>query len=345
VKVTDFGIAKASGSGDLTSAGTIIGTARYLAPEQVRGEPADGRADVYAVGLLLHEMLAGSLPFHGDSEMGAALARLSVAPDPLPESVPAGVQAIVARSLAVDPGARWPSAHALAAALDAALRGETIPGADGTAARGAVAPPPPPVDTAPPRAAQSRPRPQPRRQRAAWPWALLGAVLLGAGAGGGYLLVQDLGKDGGGLDGDPVSAELVEANDFDPLGDNGEENSDLAQLVLDGDTETAWRTETYSTRELGGKEGVGIYVVLSELVEVSSVEVLTREAGWDAEIYVASSASSTLAGWGSPVSSGEELGTTGIFDIDPSSDAGVILVWITRVPDSGRVEVFEVRVG
>jgi len=330
VKVTDFGIAKASGSGDLTSAGTIIGTARYLAPEQVRGEPADGRADVYAVGLLLHEMLAGSLPFHGDSEMGAALARLSVAPDPLPDSVPASVHAIVARSLAVDPGARWASAHALAVALDAALRGGEIPGADSTAA---------------PRAAQPRPRPLPQRRRAAWPWAILGAVLLGAGAGGGYLLVQDLGKDGGGLGGDPVSAQIVEANDFDPFGDNQEENSDLAVLVFDANTETSWRTETYSTRDLGGKEGVGIYVVLSEAVEVSSIEVLTAEAGWDAEIYVALTPASTLSGWGSPVASGEELGPSAVFDIDPATDAGAILVWITRVPDSGRVEMLEARVG
>jgi serine/threonine-protein kinase len=342
VKVTDFGIAKASGSGDLTSAGTIIGTARYLAPEQVRGESADGRADVYAVGLLLHEMLSGSLPFHGDTEMGAALARLSVAPDPLPESVPTGVRAVVARSLTVDPGARWPSAHALAAALDAALRGEQVPGADRTAAR-AAPPLPPPVETAPPRVAQPRPRPQPRRERAAWPWAILGAVLLGAGAGGGYLLVQDLGKEGGGLNGDPVSAQIVEANDFDPFAD--EEHPELVNLVFDDNIDTAWRTETYSTRELGGKEGVGIYVVLSDVVEVSSVEVLTTESGWNAEIYTAPSPAETLAGWGSPVASGEELGTSFVFDIDPSSDAGAILVWITRVPESRRLEVLEVRVG
>jgi hypothetical protein len=80
-------------------------------------------------------------------------------------------------------------------------------------------------------------------------------------------------------------------------------------------------------------------------VEVSSVEVLTRESGWNAEIYVATSAPSTLAGWGSPVASGAELGTSAVFDIDPASEAGAILVWITRVPDSGRVEVLEVRVG
>ncbi|HMF82304.1 MAG TPA: protein kinase, partial [Acidimicrobiia bacterium] len=59
VKVTDFGIAKAAGGDDLTRTGTVVGTARYLAPEQVNGHPVDGRADVYALGLILYEMLAG----------------------------------------------------------------------------------------------------------------------------------------------------------------------------------------------------------------------------------------------------------------------------------------------
>src|SRR5260370_7735222 len=65
VKVTDFGIAKASRAGsDLTSTGVVLGTARYLAPEQVRGEHADARADVYATALVLYAMLPALLPFH-----------------------------------------------------------------------------------------------------------------------------------------------------------------------------------------------------------------------------------------------------------------------------------------
>ena len=82
VKVTDFGIAKAGG-GELTRTGTVVGTARYLAPEQLRGEPVDARTDIYALGLVLYEMLTGELPFHGDTEMAISLARLSVAPAPV----------------------------------------------------------------------------------------------------------------------------------------------------------------------------------------------------------------------------------------------------------------------
>lgn len=342
VKVTDFGIAKASGTGDLTSAGTIIGTARYLAPEQVRGEPADGRADVYAVGLLLHEMLAGSLPFHGDTEMSAALARLSVAPDPLPDAVPPVVQSIVARSLEIHPSERWPSAHALAAALDAALRGNELPvETDHTASRASLAPPPQPAEASPARAHQPRPRPQ--RQRAAWPWAILGAILLGGGAGGGYLLVQDLTKNKGGSSDTVV--QIVGADDFDPLGGDGE-HSDEAGNAIDGNSDTAWTTETYSSQELGGKEGVGLVIELSGLAEVSSVEVTAGGTDWSAEIYVATSPASTLGGWGSSVASLEGLGATAVFDFDAVGDVGAILLWITRVPSNpNRLDVLEVRVG
>ena len=153
VKVTDFGIAKVAGSVDLTGTGNVIGTARYLAPEQVRGEPADARADVYAVGLLLHEMLSGSLPFHGDTEMACALARLSTAPAALPDNVPPGVAAIVARCLAIDPAARYQTAHDLAEALAGVSNAAPLP--------------PMPASTAP-----SLPPPPGRRQhrdaRARW---------------------------------------------------------------------------------------------------------------------------------------------------------------------------------
>ncbi len=337
VKVTDFGIAKASGSGDLTGSGTIIGTARYLAPEQVRGEPADGRADVYAVGLLLHEMTAGSLPFHGDTEMQTALSRLSVAPDRLPAGTPAVVASIVARCLALDPDDRWPSAHVLAGALDAAMRGDVVdddrtPAATGSRRR---------VDAPPPRAAEPpRLRPHPARQGAAWPWAILGAIVLGLGAGGGYLVIQELSKKDGGGGGD-VAVQIVEAADFDPLGGDGE-HPDEARFAIDGNATTEWSTETYSSQELGGKAGVGLYVVLAT-ADISSVEVDADGFDWSAEIYVADSPASSLAGWGSSVASSDNLGTSATFDLG-SRSAGAVLIWITRVPESGQLDVVEVRV-
>ena len=77
VKVTDFGIAKAAGGDDLTRTGTVMGTARYLAPEQVNGRPTDPRTDVYALGLLMFEALCGHPPFGGDTDIATAMARLT----------------------------------------------------------------------------------------------------------------------------------------------------------------------------------------------------------------------------------------------------------------------------
>ena len=83
VKVTDFGIAKATGDDDLTRTGAVMGTARYLAPEQVSGEPADARTDVYALGLLLYEMLCGAPPFGGETDVATAMARLTTTAPPI----------------------------------------------------------------------------------------------------------------------------------------------------------------------------------------------------------------------------------------------------------------------
>ena len=137
-KVTDFGIAKAAGGDDLTRTGTVVGTARYLAPEQVNGHTVDGRADIYALGLILYEMLAGRAPFGGDTDMATAVARLTNAPEPIRAARPEvsrPLEDVLARSLARDPEYRYQSAQAFKDAL--------APGLD-MAPTGPLAPPVPP---------------------------------------------------------------------------------------------------------------------------------------------------------------------------------------------------------
>ncbi|MGK2950042.1 MAG: protein kinase domain-containing protein, partial [Acidimicrobiales bacterium] len=136
VKVADFGIAKAVEDADLTQPGLMVGTAKYLAPEQVEGSPVDGRTDLYSLGVVLYEMLCGRPPFEGESDAATALARLQrdpLRPRQVRPSVPKGLEEVVLRAMARAPGDRHPTAADLRAALLAAGAPQA-PEADLTAA-------------------------------------------------------------------------------------------------------------------------------------------------------------------------------------------------------------------
>ena len=201
VKVTDFGIAKAGAGAELTRTGTVVGTARYLAPEQLRGEPVDPRTDLYALGLVLYEMLAGDLPFRGDTEMAVALARLTNPPAPIREerpAVPAGLARLVMACLALEPADRPPTARAVAEFLSDRPRDTAAdrPPPEGTRT---VVMPQPAAAPVPLRAAPAR-----RRRRG--PIAALAVLLFVAGAAAGYLLVRAAGAGAAPVSTPPVSA-------------------------------------------------------------------------------------------------------------------------------------------
>jgi serine/threonine-protein kinase len=180
VKVMDFGIARLTSSVTITQTATVFGTAAYLAPEQAQGERVDGRADVYALGVVLYEMLAGRVPFVADSAVAVASKHVFQRPEPpstLRRDVPPELEAVAMRALEKDPAMRYAGAAEMAAAIDAATGGPgvaTVPFAGPTA-------PPDRTAVLPPvrRAAHSAPRRGPR-----W-WIpivvfLLGALLLAA---------------------------------------------------------------------------------------------------------------------------------------------------------------------
>jgi serine/threonine protein kinase len=120
VKLMDFGIARSSSDGTLTSTGTTLGSLNYMPPEQVRGESADARSDIYSFGVSLYELLTAKLPFQGDSQyslMTAHLNQVPVAPITMRSDLPPALNEIIMMAMAKDPGQRFQSADAFRAAL------------------------------------------------------------------------------------------------------------------------------------------------------------------------------------------------------------------------------------
>jgi serine/threonine protein kinase/tetratricopeptide (TPR) repeat protein len=127
-KITDFGIAKiASGAANLTSTGQFLGTPNYMAPEQIKGAPVDGRTDIFALGICLYECLTRRKPFGGDSLTSISYKIVHEPFPPLAEinpQIPEGFEEVVANCLAKDPAKRYQRARDLALALRAVVRGE-----------------------------------------------------------------------------------------------------------------------------------------------------------------------------------------------------------------------------
>ena len=166
VKVADFGIARALSESQITMPGITMGSVNYFSPEQARGEPATIESDIYSLGIVLFESLTGKRPFTGDSAASIALARLTATPprvSMLRPSVPPALDAIVRHAMELDPLDRFPSAAAMAEALEGYLAE--------SADRPGVAPVVPPPGVRPPGAGPGMGA------------AGLGAAGLGAGMG------------------------------------------------------------------------------------------------------------------------------------------------------------------
>jgi serine/threonine-protein kinase len=117
VKITDFGIARAAEGMALTQTGQVMGTPQYISPEQARGTTATPASDVYALGVVAFECLAGRRPFVADSPVATALAHLREPVPPLPPDVPADLAAVVRKAMSKEPQDRYPDGAAFAAAL------------------------------------------------------------------------------------------------------------------------------------------------------------------------------------------------------------------------------------
>src|SRR5699024_9252903 len=139
VKLTDFGIAKSMGASAMTQTGMVVGTAQYISPEQAMGNDTTPAGDVYSLGVVGYECLAGRRPFVADSPVTIAMMHVRDTPPALPDTVPAPVRRLLDGALAKDPDARHPDGQAFADAASHARAGPAprTPAAPGAAAAAA----------------------------------------------------------------------------------------------------------------------------------------------------------------------------------------------------------------
>ncbi|MEV6770902.1 serine/threonine-protein kinase [Nocardia sp. NPDC051030] len=133
VKITDFGIAKVVDASPVTKTGMVMGTAQYIAPEQATGEDATAASDVYSLGVVGYEALAGTRPFTGDGALTVAMKHVRETPPPLPADLPPNVRELIEITMAKDPGQRYTSGGEFADAVAAVRAGRRPPATGGMA--------------------------------------------------------------------------------------------------------------------------------------------------------------------------------------------------------------------
>ena len=372
VKVADFGIAKAEDehSGDLTKTGMVLGTAAYVAPEQITGEaPIDGRADQYALGCMLYEALTGQQPFKGDTAVATAAKRLESSPASLRSlrpDIPRGLESIIMRAMARQPEDRFVSSGALADALaafadpdmshTAALPLATAHRATRTGTRSSTPPTGFPTPAPPPRRGDSFLRSEGRWLLAVLLLIAVAGGIIGVGFASGLLDAEQLPGNSDPDNSGPGNAQTADARpvkiddvaSFDPAAGDGE-NDESLPLLIDDDTNTAWRTDIYNSPEWGGidKDGVGFYADLGQPREVSGVELDVATDDTRFEVLTATEPGEAIEDW-EPAGGDRNASGESRIDFDEPVEAQFVLIWITDPlpPDGGgyRAGINEVTV-
>ncbi len=186
VKITDFGIARIADQVPLTATGQVMGTVQYLSPEQASGHPASPATDIYSLGIVAYECLAGRRPFTGESQVAIAMAQINEQPPALPETVAAPVRNLVLAMIAKKPEDRPASAAAVSRAANALRRGDVAAAAAAVpaVAAGAVDEMTQLLGTAEPTTAthvlpSAAPgAAAPGRKRSPWTWPLVALIAL-----------------------------------------------------------------------------------------------------------------------------------------------------------------------
>jgi hypothetical protein len=348
VQVTDFGIAKALGTDEtLTSTGTVMGTAAYVAPEQLETSDVDARADVYSLGVVLYEALLGRPAFSGDTPAATAAMRLTyelVPPRRVRPDVPEELDAIVTRATRRARGARFANGREFAEALTplltrrpSLLTARLLPGAAAQV----------PDQGADELSTGALSRPGDLRR-------LLGAAVTGAlltAAAVLTLLVLRGGTDA------PVAVTRVtwtveSVRVVDPARPTLDADGVLAIAAVDGDPQTIWSGGAFPAADLGGERpGVGLVLDLGAARDVRGLLVLTPRGGADLAVHAwggdgpppsgsvpggdggeaAVAGDAAAPGWG-PARAGVR-GARSVQELAFGPvEARWWLVWVTRVP-------------
>jgi serine/threonine protein kinase len=337
VKVADFSIARAATEEDAGRTGEVLGADGSLAPEVVRGNDADGRADVFGLGACLYEMLTARPP-------GADPAT-TIPPRALRAGVPRDLDTIVRQAMAPDPDDRFQTVQAMAAALSRSAAGaDSVPPSEFLL----------PVSQVPPSPEMTPSRGFLRHEGRLLGWVLALVAMAAVLVAVGLTLAKD---DLSGLFGeDPPGTtrgratettaaapriRVADAISFDPLTEDPDkqENQSQAARAIDGDRSSFWQTEGYNQNfGVGGyKQGVGLVLDLGRSREIGQLSLtLTPTGGSALTIYGANgSPPPTLDGW-TRLSGPETAAATARFNLE--GEYQYVLVWFTSLPqdDGGK---------
>jgi serine/threonine-protein kinase len=348
-KVTDFGIARTLDEEGLTADGRVLGTTDYVPPEQALGQVVTGQSDLYSLGVVLYEMLAGEVPFKGENQVAVAMKHVrEILPDvqtKRPE-VSAALAAVVDTATAKRQEDRYADDVELIADLEDVLAIETARAGSATGEVTTV------LRTLPSNA--QRRVPLLVRHRAAM--AILALVIVAGAAGVAVWLATRTHHGTPALSQPPPAPKLSQvhlcdtcAHGYNPEGNPTDEHPE-AGLAIDGAPTTYWETQDYYSDTLYPKSGVGLFVDANPGTTAREIVIDTQTPGWNTQIYAANTAP-PMTPQGAPGKGGAWTLVGSATDVNRKQTIKLTsgttqyrywLVWITTLGGREQVDVNEV---